>query len=57
MAAETTEPIAFQGEIRICLCGRQAQLQFRQKAGVGFMVFECPRELAGSPDLPMYSRI
>lgn len=35
MDAGTTEPIAFQGEIRICLRGRQAQLQFCQKAGCG----------------------
>lgn len=35
MGAGTAEPIAFQGEIRICLCGRQAQLQFCQKAGCG----------------------
>lgn len=29
------EAIAFQGEIRIYLCGWQAQLQFCQKAGCG----------------------
>lgn len=27
------EPTAFQGEIKICLCGQQAQLQFYQKVG------------------------
>lgn len=34
--AGTEGPIAFPGEIRICLCGWQAQLQFCQKAGCGF---------------------
>ena len=33
--AGAAELIAFLGEIRICLCGRQAQLQLCQKVGCG----------------------